>query len=307
MSATIILAALCAATAVGITAARLAQPRRLIVRRFSPYFELSRSRLGGDVTSLTQPVIYGEATRRVLGPLAKGVASGLGRILGLADASDLELRLRRAGAPMTPETYRRLHLRWSVGMPVGLGLVGVAMGSGLLTVLFFVAGAAAGTRRMPDRLKSAASRRAARMRSDLPTVAAVLSPKIENRKSLMTALSEVVSEGSGPVVDDLGRALNLVSVGYGDASAFTLLAAESPEETAARFYRFLAAATHGGIDLPRALLEHADAMRVQRREEVERSAAKRQMSMVIPDLVFMAPVLLLFLLAPVPTLLFGTR
>ena len=43
-----------------------------------------------------------------------------------------------------------------------------------------------------------------------------------------------------------------------------------------------------------------------RREEVERAAAKRQMSMVIPNLVLMAPVMILFLLAPVPRMLFGT-
>ena len=305
MTAPFLLAALLAGASVGLTAFKLAPPRRYITRRFAAYTEISRARLGGEVGSFTQPALYTEATARILGPLAGGVTAAVTRVLGLTGGQDLDLRLRQAGFPMSAASYRRLHVRWAVAAPIGLGAVGLFTRSGLLTALFFAAGLVVGIRRTPDRLRSAVVRRSARMRSDLPTVAAMLSPKIENRKSLMTAVAEVVAEGSGPVIADLSRALNLVSAGYGDAAAFNLLAVETPEETAARFYRFLAAATRGGIDLPRALLDHADAMRQQRREEVERSAARRQMSMVLPDLIFMAPVLLLFLLAPVPRLLFG--
>jgi len=305
MNAALVLAAGCAGAAVGLLVVQVVRPRRQVVRRFLPYTEVARSRLGGEIAFFSQPAVYGEATRRVLGPLATGLGAAMARILGLGESSDLERRLRQAGYPMTSDAYRRLHLRWALGAPVGLGCLGLLTSSATLTVGFFLAGAVVGVRRTPDRLRSSIARRSARLRSDLPTVAAMLSPRIENRKSLMTAVAEVVAEGSGPVVGDLNRALNLVAAGYGDAAAFGLLATETAEEAAARFYRFLAAATRGGIDLPKALLDHADALRLQRREEVERSAARRQMSMVLPDLVFMAPVLLLFLLAPVPRLLFG--
>jgi hypothetical protein len=67
----------------------------------------------------------------------------------------------------------------------------------------------------------------------------------------------------------------------------------------------LAAATGGGLDLAKALLDQANELRAQRREEIERSAAQRQMALIIPNLVFMAPVLFAFLLAPLPQLLFG--
>ena len=84
-----------------------------------------------------------------------------------------------------------------------------------------------------------------------------------------------------------------------------MIAREAIDDSAARFYRFLAAATTGGIDLPKALLEQADELRAQRREEVERASARRQMSMVIPNVALMAPVMILFLLAPVPQMIFG--
>jgi tight adherence protein C len=298
-------AAALAGISVGMVSWRLISPRRGLLRRFAPYTEVSRSRLGGQISSIDQPVLVGEAARRILGPMARGVLTDLARLLGLADGDQLELRLRRAGMPMDVASYRSRHLRWVIGAPLALGSVGVLLGSAELAVCFFVAGLFAGVRRMPDELKRATARRSLRLRSDLPTVAGILSPRIENRKSLLAALAEVVEQGSGPVVEDLGRGLNLIAAGYTEEQAFNLLAQEADEEMAKRFYRFLAAAARGGIDLSRTLLEHANAMRLQRREEVERSAAKRQMSMVLPDLVFMAPVLLLFLLAPVPTLLFG--
>jgi tight adherence protein C len=305
VSSSALLAAGCVAGLVGLVGWRLARPRREIARRMGPYTEVARSHLGVRVESLPQPLLYGEVLRRVLGPLTVVVSSRLARLLRVSDTEALELKLRRAGQPMTVEVYRRRHLRWAVGAPVVSAAVGLLLGSSALVVVFAVGGAVIGLRRMPDRLASLTRLRTARMRSDLPTVAWVLSPKIANRKSLIVAVSEVVAEGSGPVVDDLARALHLIAAGYGDAAAFNVIARESPEEAAARFYRFLAAATGGGIDLPQALLDHAEQLRVQRREEVERTAAKRQMSMVIPDLAFMAPVLILFLLAPLPRLLFG--
>ena len=186
-----------------------------------------------------------------------------------------------------------------------LGALGALTGRASYVVLFFIAGVFAGARRMPERVKAATRRRNERMRSDLPTVVSVLALKIENNKSLVVAVADLVSQGSGPAVDDLSRALHLINAGYGEAAAFELIARETAEPAAARFYRFLAAATSGGLDLAKALLDQASELRAQRREEVERSAAQRQMSLVLPNLVFMAPVLFVFLLAPLPQLLFG--
>ena len=305
MSGLDLLAGLFGGAALAMVARLAFPPRRTLLRRLSPYVEPVRIRLGGDVTPVAVPLLYSEATRRVLGPLISGLLRTTGALLGLSDRQGLDLRLRQAGSELGADEYRRRHLRWSILTPVGLGAAGILTRSGALVAAFFLCGAVVGVRRMPDQLRSQTRRRNERIRSDLPSVAAILSPKLENRKSLMTAVAEVVTLGSGPVVDDLARCLHLIAAGYGEAAAFTYLADESSEPAAARFYRFLGAASRGGIDLPKALLDQADSLRVQRREEVERSAARRQMSMVLPDLVFMAPVLLIFLLAPVPRLLFG--
>jgi Flp pilus assembly protein TadB len=271
----------------------------------SMYMEVPRVHLGGVPSAVGTPAAVGEAARRVLGPLAGAFVSTLAGAVGAAPTQDLELLLRRAGMKMSVTDYRRECLRWLVITPLALGLLGVLTGRALYVVLFFVAGTFAGARRMPERAKVLTRRRRERMRSDLTTVASVLALKVENNKSLIVAVSDLVSQGSGPVVEELARALNLVNAGYGEAAAFELVANEAAEPAAARFYRFLAAAANGGLDLAKALLDQANELRAQRREEVERGAARRQVSLILPNLVFMAPVLFVFLLAPLPQLLFG--
>ena len=297
--------ALCGGAAMAWTATRLVHPRRSPLGRISLYLEGARVHLGGRPTVAAGPLVAGEALRRVLGPLVGGALSRLARVGRLGPAENLELSLRQAGVKITPEAYRREYLRWLIGTPLALGAVGALVGRTDFVALFFAAGVFVGARRLPERLKAQARRRSDRVRSDLPTVASMLALKIENNKSLVVAVSDLVSQGSGPVVEELGRAIHLINAGYGEAPAFELVARESAEPAASRFYRFLAAATGGGLDLARALLDQANELRAQRREEIERSAAQRQMALIIPNLVFMAPVLFLFLLAPLPQLLFG--
>lgn len=301
-------AALCAVlggSTVFWTATRLAHPRRSPMGRLSLYLEAARARRGGRPVVAPGPLLVGEAFRRVLGPLVGGAVSRVARVGRLGPAANLELSLRQAGVKLTQEAYRREYLRWLIGTPLVLGLVGALTGKASFVVFFFAAGVFVGARRLPERLKAQARRRSDRVRSDLPTVASMLALKIENNKSLVVAVSDVAAQGSGPVAEELGRAVHLINAGYGEAPAFELVARESAEPAASRFYRFLAAATGGGLDLAKALLDQANELRAQRREEIERSAAQRQMALIVPNLVFMAPVLFAFLLAPLPQLLFG--
>jgi len=301
----ILLASLCTAGAVGSAAWALIRPRRAPLRRIAPYTEVARSRLGVPVESVPHPVFAGEAVRRLLGPLATTATAWISRVFRVTDTATLELRLRQAGVAMTVEQYRRRHLQWAIATPVAAGAIGILLGSTPLALLLVALGMFAGVRRMPDQLRSATRRRASRARSDLPTIAGLLSPRVQNTKSLAVAVADLVSEGSGPIIDDLGRAMHATGTGVSLANAFELVAREAVDPAAARFYRFLATATTGSIDLPKALLEQADELRNQRREEVERAAAARQVSMVIPTLVLMVPVAIIFLLAPIPRMLFG--
>jgi tight adherence protein C len=299
------MAALFGAAAVAVFGLRAAHPPRAPGARISLYLEAPRAHLGGSGSREIGPLLPGEAARRVLGPLASRAFSVAARLVRALPPEEIEARLRQAGMAMTVEAYRREQLLWLLGTPLAMGAAGALTGHAAYVAVFFLGGLFAGARRLPERVRAETKRRNERLRAHLPAVAAALAMKIDSNKSLVVALSELVSQGSGPVVEDLGRAVHLMNAGYGEAGAFGLIAAEASEPAATRFYKFLAAATTGGLDLSKALLDQANELRAQRREEVERSAARRQMSLVVPNLLFMAPVLFIFLLAPLPLLLFG--
>jgi Flp pilus assembly protein TadB len=305
MSTYVVVAALGAAGAAGNFAWQLNDPRRPPERRMAPYFEVARSRLGGQVGSLPEPVFIGEAARRVLGPVAQSIMSVLARILRTKSAEDLALQLRQAGANFDLQAFRRAHLFWTAVVPVVLGLVGVFLGSTFLAVVLLLVGVPLGSRRMPAHLRALKRRRAERVRSDLPTIAVMLATKLANTKSLLVVLREITEMGTGPVVDDLKRALQLIDNGYGARAAFELASVEAVSPAAARTYRLIGQATTGGIDLAATLIDLAGELRTQRREEVERTAAKRQLAMTGPIVAFSVPVIALFLIAPTTALLNG--
>jgi Flp pilus assembly protein TadB len=158
---------------------------------------------------------------------------------------------------------------------------------------------------MGAHLRSLRRKRAARLRSDLPTVAVMLAAKTANTKSLVVAVREIARAGSGPVIQDLKRALQLIDGGYGARAAFELIGLEAVDPAATRIYRLLATATTGSIDLPGSLIELASELRARRREEVERTASKRQLAMNGPIVFVTMPVLFMFIIVPTVSFLHG--
>jgi tight adherence protein C len=211
---------------------------------------------------------------------------------------DIAGQLRQAGAPFDIQTYRRSNLFWVLVVPVFLAIPGIILRSTILAVVLFLAGALLGSRRMGAHLRSLRRKRAARLRSDLPTVAVMVAAKTANTKSLVVAVREIAQAGSGPVIQDLKRALGLIDGGYGARAAFELIGLEAVDPAATRIYRLLATATTGSIDLPGSLIELASELRAQRREEVERTASKRQLAMNGPIVFVTMPVLFMFIIVP---------
>jgi hypothetical protein len=306
MNALTLLAALAGALTVGSLTAQLVRPLRPLAPRLRPYTEVARGRLGLPPDSSPEPILFGEAIRRILGPLAEIMAGYILRLFRLGDIEAIDLKLRQAGHPMTIETYRRRHIAWAVASPLCLLLAALYLqASAPAMILVVLLGAAAGLRKMPAYLKAETAKRCDRMRNDLYTIAQLLAVRVQARSTLLTALRDIVVRGNGPVIEDLNRALNLIAVGYGDEAAFRLLDKETPEPAAGIFYRFLASAATASIDLPPALLQRATEMKNERREEIERTSIKRTTAMLVPNLLIMAPVMILFMAAPLPSLVFG--
>jgi pilus assembly protein TadC len=67
----------------------------------------------------------------------------------------------------------------------------------------------------------------------------------------------------------------------------------------------LAAAEERGADLAPALLALADDVREERRDDFKRASTKRRAALLVPIIAVLAPVMLLFVGAPLPSLVLG--
>ena len=311
MSPRDVLAALSAAVFVGLATGTVVRPPRRLGPRIAPYAQLSRSRLGrpADLSLLTahEGAVANSSIGRVFGPVLAGAAGRLSATLDVGGDDALALRLRQAGfIDVSPESYRMRQLAWAVGGTVGAGFVGaVVVGSAAATLLLAAVGLVGGASYWRGRINKAIKVRRARMRLELYTVAQLLAMFFRTGRGPMEALRGTVARGRGPVVAELAEALAWCAGGMAETDALERLAMETPEPAAARLYRLLASGIAAGGDLAEALLRVSDDLRAERREDVERQATARRGSMLLPTIAVMAPVVLLFLLAPLPSVIFG--
>ncbi|MDQ3974204.1 MAG: type II secretion system F family protein, partial [Actinomycetota bacterium] len=91
------------------------------------------------------------------------------------------------------------------------------------------------------------------------------------------------------------------------ADALLSAARVTCEPNAARTYKLLANGVEYGADLAEGLLALSQDIRDQRCEALKRAATTRRAAMLVPIIAVLAPVMLLFVAAPLPSLVFGGR
>ena len=92
-----------------------------------------------------------------------------------------------------------------------------------------------------------------------------------------------------------------------EVDAFRRAAENTPEPSAARTYHLLAASSERGADLGRALLALSEDVRDARREQMHKDAVRRRAAMLVPTIAILAPIMLLFIAAPLPSIVLGNR
>ena len=71
--------------------------------------------------------------------------------------------------------------------------------------------------------------------------------------------------------------------------------------------KLFAAGAERGVDLADGLRALSEDLRDSRREEIRQTATKRRAAMLVPTIAVLAPVMLLFIAAPLPSIVFGSR
>ncbi|MDQ1459618.1 MAG: tight adherence protein [Actinomycetota bacterium] len=303
-----------AAGAVGAGAAGLAgmfhPPTRRLAPRVRPYVVVARSALGHlpEPTATREAPDGADATfRRLFGPAVHAAATRLSRTLESRGDAHLARLLRQAAMDeLTPERYRVRQLAHAV-LFAGAAAVAAAMTlkTPLIVLVGGVAGFVYGASRSRSRLERAIATRAARIRLELYTVNHLLAMQVRTGSGAMQAVQRVVARGRGAVVEELSDVLTWTRAGLGEAEAFRRAAELTPEPSAARTYQLLAAGVERGVDLGGGLLALSSDIRDARREQMHKDAVKRRAAMLVPTIAILAPIMLLFIAAPLPSIVLG--
>lgn len=236
---------------------------------------------------------------RALGRLVRGLG-------GREGGDRLVARLRAAGLDGDPDGFRVRQFRTAaLAAGAGIALGGLALRSAPMTLVLAGCGAAVGVTREPARLARLADERRQRMRLELVTIDQLLAIHVRAGAGPVQAVTRVVERGDGVVVDELRGILAAIRTGRSEADAFRHAAGETPEPHAARTYRLFAVAAEQGADLGPALRALSDDLRDLRRDEMRRQATRRRAAMLLPTIAVLAPIMLLFVIAPLPSIVLG--
>jgi Flp pilus assembly protein TadB len=298
----VVLASLCTAVAGGLIIRSIAPPPKRLRDRVRPYTTPGLSTLGS--------VIHDGAITSVFGPIVRDVADAVGRILDRSGSEVTLSKLRQAGwFAGVPESemvmgYRVLQLR-TLGVSIVLAAVlGQVLGvSPMLRVMLVGLGLMVGINRTRGRLDRAIETRRERMKIEIYTVNQLLSMRVRAGGGVVQAVHATTHRGTGEVIGELAEALRLHRAGWSGPDAFRRIAELTPEPFCSRTYRLLASAEERGADLAEALLSLSEDVRETRRESIKRTATKRRAAMLVPTIAILAPVLILFVAAPLPYLI----
>ena len=291
---------------------RLFPLRKRLSDRVRPYAGTGGLPEAASDPSLPFGRTAGYAPVRLFGPMILSAAHGVGRIADRMGEGQLILRLRQARFyPGLEDRDRVASYRLAV---LGTAAMFACTGAGTMLALrqstpvvlaASIGGGFLGSFRVRGRLDRAVERRRSMMKIEISTINQLLAIRVRSGSGVMHAVGEMTARGRGEVVGELGTALRMHRSGMSAAQAFRRMAEITPESYCARTYKLLASSEEMGVDLAAGLRVLADDARRARRDELRRSAVKRRSAMLIPTIAILAPVMLLFVAAPLPRLILG--
>jgi tight adherence protein C len=306
--------AVCAAVGVGTGMAGVAgivrPPSRRLAGRVRPYTLAARSALG----HLPDPVVSAAGTGsgattlgRLFGPPLRAAAGRISRMIESRGDEHLARMLRQAALEgVTPERYRVQQVTRAALISGGAAVVAaITLRMPLMVLAAAVAGFVFGASRSRARLERAVAARATRIRLELYTVNHLLAMQVRTGSGAMQSVQRVVARGRGAVVEELAEVLTWTRAGMGEGEAFRRAAELTPEPSAVRTYQLLAAGVERGVDLGAGLLSLSSDIRDARREQMHKDAVKRRAAMLLPTIAILAPIMLLFIAAPLPSIVLG--
>lgn len=310
--AVLVLAGASAALLCAGVAGLVVRPTPRLAARVRPYTIVARAGLGrsADVLGVAQPngQARGGTVGRLFLPPIRAVATRLGRLVETRSDEHLRLKLRQAGFhDLSAEEYRIRALGQAALFTAVGATLGIAIRSPILTLMLALCGLIYGSTRWKGRIDRAITDRRERIRLELYTVNQMLAIHLRTGAGPVQATQRIVDRGTGAMVEELDAVLTWIRSGVSEPEAFRRAAELTPEPSAARTYKLFAAGAERGVDLAGALRALSEDLRDSRREDLRRVATKRRAAMLVPTIAILAPIMLLFIAAPLPSVIFGSR
>jgi tight adherence protein C len=281
-----------------LVAARVLRLRRAdLATRVLPYVrdlpQVDRRTPDGPVRS--------SAARGVFGPVLRGAADELERILG--GETSVRRRLERAGLDKTVHDFRVEQVLWGLVGFVAAAVVSVletlANPSGSLAlVVFCMVAFASGVLLCDNRLSARVRERERQMLLEFPVVAELLALAVAAGEGPVGALDRVVRRSRGALSQELGRVLAEVRTGVPVHEAFDALARRAGPPLVARFAEAVAVAVERGTPLAAVLHAQAGDVREAGRRELIESGARKEVLMMVPVVFLVLPVTVVFAFWP---------
>lgn len=311
MGAAELLASLATGVAVAAGLRVLVPPRNRIADRVRPYAIGPLSRLGHHVDAATVGRATGEEAPRKHGA-NRWFAAVVQALLVRPDRDRvLQRRLLQARCYGVTEDqvvteHRVRQVLLAAVTAVAAGGIAASVGAGGVTVLGVgIAGMVTGAARPRARVDAAIERRRRLLRAELPSIAQLLALRIRSGGSITTAMAATAERCQGALTQDLLEALAAHRAGRPLEETLETAAVLTPEPEAARLYRMLASGVRLGLDVAPELLRLARGARTRHVGRMKREATRRRGAMLLPTIGLLAPLLLVFVAAPLPSIISG--
>ncbi len=237
---------------------------------------------------------------RVLAPMLRGAANGLGRILPRSMLAGVEKSLIIAGEPMTLSGFLTMVLVAS-GASLFLGVLivfvsGASFGMmqiGIITVVALIGFC------MPFyMIKSRARQRQTAIIKSLADAFDLITTCVEAGLGLDAALARVAEKVPGPFAAELQRALRDIALGKSRRDALKELGDRTAVPDLLQFTNAVVQAEAMGSSIGTVLRVQSDQLRVRRRQRAEEAAYKAPIKMLFPLVLCIFPTLFIVILGP---------
>jgi len=237
---------------------------------------------------------------RIIRPSMEAIARLAISVLPASVFANYEKRLIMAGNPMNATTFVTLWVAFGVlfsgiilgGVILVGGTVGIQQAVvvllfgfiGLVLPLFWLKGQVAARQKLIVRA--------------MPDALDMVTTSVEAGLGLDAALARVAEKSSGPLADELSRALREMAMGRLRRDALTDLGTRTGVEELVMFINAIVQAEQLGLAIGPVLRVQADQMRMHRRQRAEKAAHEAPIKMLFPLVLFIFPAFMIVILGP---------